>query len=91
VGRVWKGDDPFGATSPVKAGLGIGFLASLPPGTRRTYRLDVAYPLISDANAGWEFRITVLGAGQLGAHPLARDLRAGMPRTGGASRFEMPR
>ena len=91
VGKVWQGDDPFGATSPVKAGLGIGFVAAVPPGTRRTYRLDVAYPLVSDPNAGWEFRITVLGAGQLGARPLARDLRAGMPRTGGASRFEMPR
>jgi hypothetical protein len=41
VGRSWGGDDPFGNDSDVEVGAGVGVRMAFPPGSRRTYRLDV--------------------------------------------------
>ncbi len=57
AGRVRAGDAPYGTTTPVRVGVGIGLLAAVPPGSRRTLRLDVAYPLSRDPNTGWEIRL----------------------------------
>ena len=45
AGRLWAGDVPFGATTPVKYAIGASLLAALPPGSKRLWRLDLMMPL----------------------------------------------
>lgn len=45
AGKSWAGNDPFGRNSPVLLSGGAGLRFAFPPGSRRTYRLDVAFPL----------------------------------------------
>ncbi|HET7456976.1 MAG TPA: hypothetical protein VFJ74_04915 [Gemmatimonadaceae bacterium] len=59
AGRMWAGDAPFGTTTRTpKFGAGIGLLASVPPRSKRLYRLDVAFPLSPDGHAKWEVRLS---------------------------------
>ncbi|HJU89953.1 MAG TPA: hypothetical protein VJ672_11200 [Gemmatimonadaceae bacterium] len=60
AGRLRAGDAPFGTSTPVRVGVGIGFLAAVPPGSRRTLRMDIAYPVSNDPHAGWEIRLGVV-------------------------------
>ena len=62
AGRLRAGDAPFGTSTPVRVGVGIGFLAAVPPGSRRTLRMDIAYPVSRDPYAGWEIRLGVTNA-----------------------------
>jgi hypothetical protein len=52
VARIWAGDAPYGVTTPVRASLGVGLLAAVPPRSRRLWRVDLAYPLTKDAGSG---------------------------------------
>jgi hypothetical protein len=52
VGRIWAGDAPYGVTTPVRASLGVGLLAAVPPRSRRLWRVDLAYPLTKEAGSG---------------------------------------
>ncbi|HET7461660.1 MAG TPA: POTRA domain-containing protein [Longimicrobium sp.] len=45
AGKTWAGDDPFGRNSAVLLAGGAGLRFAFPPGSRRTYRVDVAFPL----------------------------------------------
>jgi hypothetical protein len=45
AGRTWAGGDPFGRDSPVLVSAGAGLRVAFPPGSRRTYRLDFAFPV----------------------------------------------
>jgi Omp85 superfamily domain len=54
VGKVWAGDVPFGQTTGVRASVGVGLLASVPRQSRRLLRVDLAVPLVHDANAKYE-------------------------------------
>jgi len=45
AGRTWAGDDPFGRGSPVLVSAGAGLRVAFPPGSRRTYRIDFAFPV----------------------------------------------
>jgi hypothetical protein len=60
AGRVWAGDAPFAVTTPVKTGVGVGLLGAFPPGSQRTWRLDLAVPVNHDARARWEVRLSVI-------------------------------
>lgn len=58
-GKLWAGKVPYGVTSPWRSSIGTGLLVSVPPRSRRLYRVDVAYGLNPDLNSSrWEFRIT---------------------------------
>jgi hypothetical protein len=57
AGRLWKGDVPFGESTPVRASLGFSILGSVPPRSARLWRLDVAYPLNPRGPRRLEFRI----------------------------------
>ncbi|MGD0484642.1 MAG: hypothetical protein ABSB58_08295 [Gemmatimonadales bacterium] len=46
VGRGWAGDAMFGADTGVRAAVGGGLRFATPRGSRRTYRLDLAVPLL---------------------------------------------
>jgi hypothetical protein len=52
VGRVWAGDAPYGVTTPMRASVGLGLLAAVPPRSRRLWRVDVAYPLTKERGSG---------------------------------------
>lgn len=45
AGKTWAGDDPFGRNSPVLLAGGAGLRFAFPPRSRRTFRLDLAFPL----------------------------------------------
>lgn len=45
VGRVWRGDAPFGVTTPVRTSVGVSLLAAVPSRSARLWRIDVAMPL----------------------------------------------
>ncbi|HEU4453068.1 MAG TPA: BamA/TamA family outer membrane protein, partial [Longimicrobium sp.] len=45
AGRTWNGGDPFGEDSPVQVAAGAGLRIAFPPGSRQTYRLDIAFPV----------------------------------------------
>jgi hypothetical protein len=58
AGRLWAGEAPFGVNTNVKYAAGIGLLAALPPRSRRTWRVDLAFPLNDRGDSKFEVRIT---------------------------------
>ena len=74
AGRVWAGDAPFGVTTPLKMGFGVGLLGAFPPGSQHTWRLDLAVPVNHDAHARWEVRLSVLNANRIDNRE-PRDIR----------------
>lgn len=89
AGRLWAGDAPYGVSTPVKVGAGIGILAAVPPGSRRTWRLDIAFPLSRDPNAKWQLRLWTMTALRLfGREP--RDIRFSRERVVPSSVFSWP-
>jgi len=78
AGWVWAGDVPFGVHSGVKTGVGAGLLASIPPQSKRLWRLDVAVPVSTDAHARWEIRLTTVWVGGFWSEPRdVAQVRAG--------------
>jgi hypothetical protein len=57
LGRGWAGDAAFGADTGLRAALGGGLRVAVPRGSRRTYRLDVAIPLVR--GHGVEFQVAL--------------------------------
>ena len=58
AGKIWAGDSPFGVNTPVYASTGFSILAASPPQSRRTVRLDVAFPVRGEAKHNVEVRLT---------------------------------
>jgi hypothetical protein len=58
AGKLWAGDVPFGTTTGVKTSVGVSLLAALPPRSRRTWRVDFAYPLNDRHDAKFEVRFS---------------------------------
>lgn len=58
AGKLWAGDSPFGVNTGVKASVGIGLLAALPPRSRRTWRVDIAHALNDPTSKGIEVRFS---------------------------------
>ena len=91
VGKIWAGGDEFAASSPVALSGGGGLRAAFPPGSRRTYRLDVAMPVIGGV-PGRRMAVT-LGIGQaVGRNNAGEDaqLRRSSRRPLSASLFSFP-
>ncbi len=44
AGRLWAGDAPYGATTGMLGAAGLSLTAAFPEGSKRSYRLDVAFP-----------------------------------------------
>ena len=59
MGRLWRGDAPFGQDIPQQTALGISLLAAPPPGAQRLMRLDIAYPISGPANRTLELRFSI--------------------------------
>jgi hypothetical protein len=90
VGKMWAGGDTFGVNSPVAASVGAGLRLAFPPGSRRTYRLDVAVPV----TAGYRVSDVVFtfGVGQAVGRDRGDDsqLRRSNRRALSASVFNFP-
>lgn len=91
AGQMWAGDAPFGVDSPLHASAGVGLRTAFPPGSRRTYRLDIGVPLTGDL----AFRnVTVsVGVGQaIGFGAVRRDpqIRRSSRRSLSPSLFTFP-
>ena len=90
AGQMWAGGDTFGVDSPLAASVGAGLRLAFPPGSRRTYRLDVAVPL----TRGYSARDVVFtfGVGQAVGRDLGDDpqLRRSNRRALSASLFSFP-
>ncbi|HEY0969951.1 MAG TPA: BamA/TamA family outer membrane protein [Gemmatimonadales bacterium] len=89
AGRTWAGDVPFGQDSGVKVGFGVGLLAALPPGSQRLWRLDVAYPIVSDPHARIELRLSSSNVARLGWRE-PRDVERSRGRTVPEGVFRWP-
>ncbi len=58
TGKLWAGKVPYGVETPWRSSIGTGVLLSVPPRSRRMYRLDIAYGLNPDIRSKhWEVRI----------------------------------
>ena len=58
-GKLWAGDSPFGVNTPIYASTGVSLLAASPPQSRRTIRVDIAFPVKGEREHNWEVRMTV--------------------------------
>jgi hypothetical protein len=58
AGRLWAGDAPFGVDTRINYGAGIALLASVPPRSKRLYRLEIGYPLTHDPHVRWQVRLS---------------------------------
>ena len=59
AGKIWAGDSPFGVTTPLSGSVGVSLLAASPPQSRRTARMDIAFPIRGPHGHGWEVRFLV--------------------------------
>ena len=58
AGRLWAGDAPYGVTTGMRAAVGVGLLAAVPPGSRRLWRVDLAMPVTKEPGARLELRFS---------------------------------
>lgn len=59
AGRLWGGDVPFGADTPIRGSVGAAILAAIPAQSQRTIRAELAYPLDRSSGARTELRFVV--------------------------------
>lgn len=60
AGRLWAGDAPYGADTPVRTSLGVSLVGAFPKGGKRVYRVDLGFPLNPEPGAaGAALRFTV--------------------------------
>ena len=63
--KLWAGDTPLGVTTDPLVGVGAGFLVAVPRNSRKTIRLDGAWPLTkADGVEGATVRLTITTAGR---------------------------
>jgi hypothetical protein len=91
AGKTWAGEDPFGRNSPVLLSGGAGLRFAFPPGSRRTYRLDLAFPMAPAFRPG-ALQVSI-GIGQaVGRTAVDPDpqIQRSSRRPVGASLFDYP-
>lgn len=90
VGQSWRGGDVYGADTPLRASVGVGLRAAFPPGSRRTYRLDVAVPV--RGGIGFGDVVVSAGVGQAIGRSVRGDgqIRRSSRRLLSASLFNFP-
>jgi Omp85 superfamily domain len=59
AGKLWAGDTPFGQTTPWSGSVGFSVLAASPPMSRRTARVDFAFPVRGPHGHSVEVRFLV--------------------------------
>jgi hypothetical protein len=61
AGKLWAGDAPYGRTTPFHSSVGVSLLGAYPAGGKRTYRVDLAFP-INPAEGGARFEVRFSGS-----------------------------
>jgi hypothetical protein len=59
AGRIWRGEAPFGVTSPVRTSAGVALLAAMPARSQRTIRAEIAFPVAHASAARPELRFVI--------------------------------
>ncbi|HJR62908.1 MAG TPA: hypothetical protein VJ803_04355 [Gemmatimonadaceae bacterium] len=88
AGRLWAGDAPFGMATPVRMSAGLGFLVAVPPGSKRTFRVDVAIPFTTDDRGKIEVRLSTMRVNRSWREP--RDVSWSREASVPASVFSWP-
>jgi hypothetical protein len=89
AGRLWAGDAPYGVTTGTHAAVGIGFLAAVPPGSRRLWRVDLAMPVTKAPGGRFELRFSNRDLTRLfWREPM--DVQLGRERSSPAGVFDWP-
>ena len=52
AGWLWKGDIPYGVTTPIKPSIGLSALSAIPVASARLWRIDLAYAFAPDPGQG---------------------------------------
>ena len=89
AGKLWAGDAPFGVTTPVRVGGGVGLLAS-PRNSQRLYRVELGFPASPDRHARFELRVRTTDATSTTFWVPPDDLRNARARTLPTSVFTWP-
>jgi hypothetical protein len=89
AGRLWAGDAPFGVDTRVVYGAGIALLASVPPRSKRLYRLEVGFPITHDPHSRWQVRLSTSDLTRL-FWDEPQDVRRSRESTVPASIFNWP-
>jgi hypothetical protein len=59
IGKLWKGDVPYGSTTPVRMSAGGSLLVAVPVRSTRMWRLEYAVPLNREPGASpWQIRLS---------------------------------
>lgn len=65
VAKLWSGDAPLGVNTDPVFSAGVGFLVAIPRDSRKTIRVDAAFPLSSlEGVGGFDVRLTVTTTGR---------------------------
>ena len=88
AGRLWEGDAPFGMATPVRMSAGLGFLVAVPRRSKRTFRLDVAFPFTSEDRGKLEVRFSTMRVNRSWREP--RDVSWSRESSVPASVFSWP-
>lgn len=91
AGKIWAGGDEFGVSSALEASPGVGLRMAFPPGSRQTFRVDVAVP-VAGGDAFRDVAVSI-GVGQAVGRRAVRDdpqLRRSSRRAVSASLFSFP-
>jgi hypothetical protein len=88
AGKLSAGDAPFGMRTPVRMSAGVGFMVAVPPGSKRTFRVDLAIPLESEDRGKLEVRFSTMRVNRSWreARDVSRSREASVP----ASVFSWP-
>lgn len=89
AGRMWAGDVPFGANTPVKWSVGFSLLGAAPVHSARMWRVDFAIPLSSEANSRFTVKVSNIDRTQF-VFREARDVFIGRELTVPSSIFAWP-
>lgn len=90
LGGSWSGGHVYGMDTDFHASVGVGLRAAFPPGSRRTYRVDVAVPVAG--GGGLRDVVVSIGTGQAIGREVRDDpqIRRSARRTLSASLFNFP-
>lgn len=89
AGKLWAGDAPYGVTTPVRYGAGVGILAS-PRNSQKLYRVELGFPVSPDQHARFELRVRTTDAASTTFWEPPDDVRRSRGRTLPASVFTWP-
>jgi hypothetical protein len=91
AGRLWAGDIPYGVTTPIRSSVGISLLGTLPPGSARMWRIDLAVAA-NPETGGHRFELRLSGTDKTTFFlPEPSDIEGIRERTVPSSVFRWPR